>query len=77
MIIDVDALRKYVLEEDYGAFFVGGFGGALAESVEIERASDEELVEITPTHIRIRKKELDAAERLRIAVRARNAQKTK
>ena len=35
----------------------------------------DELVEITPTHIRIRKKELDAANRLRAAVRARNAQK--
>ena len=43
----------------------------------MEWIADDELVEITPTHIRIRKKELDAAERLRIAVRARNAQKTK
>ncbi|MBE6029185.1 MAG: hypothetical protein E7221_04830 [Clostridiales bacterium] len=46
MIIDVDKLREDMLNEDYGAFFVGGFGGALAESVEIERASDEELVEM-------------------------------
>ncbi len=46
MIIDVDKLREDMLNEDYGAFFVCGFGGALAESVEIERASDEELVEM-------------------------------
>ena len=46
MIIDVDKLREDMLNEDYGAFFVGGFGGALAESVEIERASDEELVDM-------------------------------
>jgi GTP-binding protein len=41
----------------------------------MEWIADDELVEITPTHIRIRKKELDAAQRLRMAVRARNAQK--
>ena len=41
----------------------------------MEWINDDELVEITPTHIRIRKKELDAANRLRAAVRARNAQK--
>ena len=46
MIIDVDKLREDMLNEEYGAFFVGGFGGALAESVEIERASDEELVDM-------------------------------
>ena len=30
---------------DYGAFFGGGFGGALMESFELERALPEELVE--------------------------------
>lgn len=46
MIIDVDKLRKDMLDECYGAFFVADFGGAIVESAEIERASDEELVEI-------------------------------
>ena len=60
MIIDVDALRKYMLEEDYGTFFVGGFGGALAETVEIERASDEELVEMAQRQgIDLRRFEVD------------------
>lgn len=44
MIIDVDALRKDMQEESLGAFFAGGFGGALVESFEVENASDEELV---------------------------------
>ncbi len=44
--IDVDALRKYMLDNSYGAFFGGGFGGALVEALDIERASDEELVEM-------------------------------
>lgn len=42
--IDVDSLRKDLLDESYGAFFGGGFGGALIESFDIERMSDEELV---------------------------------
>ena len=44
--IDIDKLRQYMLDDSYGAFFVGDFGGALAEAAEIESASDEELVEI-------------------------------
>ena len=31
MIIDVDKLREDMRNEDLGAFFVGGFGGAVAE----------------------------------------------
>lgn len=42
--IDVDKLRKDLINESYGAFFGGGFGGALIESFDIERMSDEELV---------------------------------
>ena len=44
--IDIDKLRQYMLENSYGAFFVGDFGGALAEAVDIESASDEELIEM-------------------------------
>ena len=46
MTIDVDKLRKYMLDNSYAAFFVGDFGGALVEAVDIENASDEELVQM-------------------------------
>ena len=46
MTIDVDVLREDLKNECYGAFYGGGFGGALMESFDIESASDEELVEI-------------------------------
>ena len=46
MIIDVDKLREDMLNEDLGAYFVGGFGGALIEAIDIDRASDEELVDM-------------------------------
>ena len=46
MIIDADGLREDLKNECYGAFYGGGFGGALMESFDIESASDEELVEI-------------------------------
>ena len=35
-----------MLDNSYGAFFIGDFGGALAEAADIENASDEELVEM-------------------------------
>ncbi len=46
MIIDVDALREDMENESYGAFYGGGFGGALMEAFDIEGASDEELVQM-------------------------------
>ena len=46
MIIDVDKLREDMLNEDLGAYFVGGFGGALIEAIDIDRASEEELVDM-------------------------------
>ena len=42
--IDVDALREDMKNECLGAFFGGGFGGALVEAGDIDRLSDEELV---------------------------------
>jgi hypothetical protein len=44
--IDIDKLRQYMLDNSYGAFFVGDFGGALAEAADIENATDKELIEI-------------------------------
>ena len=46
MTIDIEKLREDLKQECYGAFFVGGFGGALMESFDLDRASSEELVEI-------------------------------
>lgn len=46
MIIDVDKLRRDMKNDDFGAFFGGGFGGAFMEAMDIERASDEEVVKI-------------------------------
>ena len=60
MIIDVDKLRDDMLQEDLGAFFGGGFGGALMEAVDVERASDEELVEMAQRQgIDLRRYEVD------------------
>ena len=33
-------------QESYGAYFCGGFGGALLESFDVEQASPEKLVEM-------------------------------
>ena len=46
MSIDVDRLRETLKQEYYGAFYGGGFGGALVEALDIERASVEELIEM-------------------------------
>jgi len=60
VIIDVDKLRDDMLQEDLGAFFGGGFGGALVEAVDVERASDEELVEMAQRQgIDLRRYEVD------------------
>ena len=43
--IDVDALRHDMKEEAMGAFFIGGFGGALLEASDIDDMSDEGVIE--------------------------------
>lgn len=44
--IDVDSIKRDLLEECYGAAFGGGFGGGLVESFDIERMSAEEIVQL-------------------------------
>lgn len=44
--IDVDRLRDDMRNESLGAFFGGGFGGALFESFDVDRATPEKLVEM-------------------------------
>ncbi len=46
MEIDYDRLREDLKNETLGAFFGGGFGGALIESFDIDNASDDELISI-------------------------------
>lgn len=46
MNINIERLRKELMDEAAGAFFAGGFGGALFESLDIDRATPEELVEM-------------------------------
>lgn len=46
MVIDIDKLREDLRNECYGAYFGGGFGGALVESFDVEKASPEELIEM-------------------------------
>ena len=46
MVIDVDKLREDMRSECLGAAFGGGFGGALVEAYDVEKASPEELVEM-------------------------------
>ena len=44
--IDVEALRRDLLADSRAAFYGGGFGGAMMESFEIERATPQELADI-------------------------------
>lgn len=44
--IDIDKLRADMRSECLGAYFGGGFGAALIESFDIDRATPEELVEM-------------------------------
>lgn len=44
--IDIKRLRDDMEEESLGAFFGGGFGGALVEALDIQDLSDDELIEM-------------------------------
>ena len=46
MIIDIDKLRKDMLDNCYALFFSADTVAALAETPDIERASAEELIEM-------------------------------
>ena len=44
MIIDIERLKEDLQEDSYGAYFSGGYEGALIENMEIEEDSDEEII---------------------------------
>lgn len=46
MDINIKKLREDLKNDALGAFFGGGFGGALFEVCDLDRVSDEELIEI-------------------------------
>lgn len=46
MEIDYDRLRNDLINFYQGAYFVGGFGAALMDSMDVEKMSDEELVKL-------------------------------
>ena len=46
MEIDIESLRNDLKNDSLGAFYGGGFGGALIESFQIEKATPEELIKI-------------------------------
>lgn len=46
MYIDVEGLRRELIDESSGAYYAGGFGGAIIESIDIQNASDAEIIEI-------------------------------
>lgn len=43
--IDIDALKRDMQSNLYGAYFGGGFGGAMISAFDLERATPEQLVE--------------------------------
>lgn len=43
--VDIEKLRQDMLNDCYGAFYGGGYGGALFSSFEIEREGGQELVD--------------------------------
>ena len=46
IIIDIERLKDDMRNDDLGAYFGGGFGGALMEAFDVDRATPEELVQI-------------------------------
>ena len=44
--INIERLREDLRNEDLGAYWGGGFGGALMEAFDLDRATPEELMQI-------------------------------
>lgn len=45
-MIDYDKLRNDLTQDALGAFYGGGFGGALIESFDIDNADEDGLIDI-------------------------------
>ena len=46
MVVDIERLKRDMKNECLGAFFGGGFGGALSMYSDIDRATPEQLIEM-------------------------------
>lgn len=46
MQIDIESLRNDLKNNSLGAFYGGGFGGALIESFQIDNSTPEELIKL-------------------------------
>jgi hypothetical protein len=46
MQIDIESLRNDLKNNSLGAFYGGGFGGALIESFQIDKSTPEELIKL-------------------------------
>lgn len=44
MIFDIERLKEDLQDDSYGAYFSGGYGGALIEAMETEDDSDENII---------------------------------
>ena len=49
--INIERLRNDLRDECIGAYFGGGYGGALIESFDVDRAAPEKLVEIAQCNV--------------------------
>lgn len=66
MEIDIERLRKDLKNESLGAFYGGGFGGALIESFKIDSLTPNELISIANRlHIDLNKYIIDTNKRSR------------
>lgn len=45
-MFDYDKLKNDLTQDALGAFYGGGFGGALIESFDIDNANEDELIDI-------------------------------
>ena len=50
MNIDVEKIREDLLQDTLGAFFIGGYGGAVIEGKNIKDMSSEEIVSLAIKH---------------------------
>ena len=46
MRVDIEEIRRDLIENSHGAFYNGGFGGAMVEAQDIKRMSPDEIISL-------------------------------
>ena len=46
MRVDIEEIRRDLIENSHGAFYIGGFGGAMVEVQDIKRMSPDEIISL-------------------------------